>query len=356
MLVLGSFLCRNLKTTITKATVCQINQIRLKNKRVHLKAPKEGKDEKKQVVIRRERTKVKTEIIPEFEDLKIVDHKYDYKPVEDVYIQAYYKSPEYTLTEIVTMHSETLQPAMMNSMNSMLYAEMKLDLRTKKKTKFSSEIRTVLSFPHDFEHGKVNRLAVFCEGKNEEDLANDLGAHQVGGKKLVDDLFNKHITDLGVDIVLTTPDFYSNLLKIRTVLGKYMPNRKAEGLLTVSDNIEEMMTAAKHGVIIESHKTDDQGVATLQAPFARLSMSYEQIYENLRTLCDIVASFKDGSISTYITSLAVLAPPSREKFLLNLKTDEFKDKEIPKTKSKQNKKSEKEHEEEIDDEDEEEKL
>lgn len=318
----GSF-CHNVKTKITKASACQYIQVMgLKNRPP--KRLKEEAKEKKAAVIRRQ--KKNTETVSSQETLAKVKI-YDRDPVDDVYIQAYYRTPVYPLNEIITMHSETLQPAMMNKMNAVLYADMKLDLKTKKKTKFTGVFRTAIAYPHDFDHNKTNRLAVFCEQKEDEDLATELGAIKIGNKKLVDDLFNKHVTDLGVDLVLATQDFYPQMLKIRQVLGGYMPNAKGGGIVTVSSDVKEMMTVAKHSIIVESRKTADPGEATLQAPFARLNMSYEEIYANLRALCDLVATYKNRSISSYITSLTILAPPSIEKFVLDLKMEEFKDKE-----------------------------
>ena len=54
-------------------------------------------------------------------------------PVDDVWIRAYYPRPRFSVEESLTRHMELADPSMMDNMDSFVYADLELNMRTKKK-------------------------------------------------------------------------------------------------------------------------------------------------------------------------------------------------------------------------------
>ncbi|XP_046584842.1 39S ribosomal protein L1, mitochondrial-like isoform X1 [Haliotis rubra] len=116
------------------------------------------------------------------------------KPVDDVWIRARYPPHCHTLEECVQRHKEHADPSMFDNMDGLVYADLELNMSTRKKTKFMRSISSTIMLPHTFDDNVVKRCAVFSKSSEDQQKARDLGAVYVGDADLI-----KQIVDGVID-------------------------------------------------------------------------------------------------------------------------------------------------------------
>lgn len=150
-------------------------------------------------------------------------------------------------------------------------------------------VRGTLVFPNSL--GKTRRIAVVTASKATE--ADEAGADIVGGEELITDIKEgKLVPGTDFDILLATPEIMPKLAQVAKILGPkgLMPNPKNE---TVTPKMKEAVLAIKKGSKA-SFKTDDSG--NIHQSVGKLSMSSEQLVENIQALLDAVGRLKPEGI------------------------------------------------------------
>ncbi|HON88417.1 MAG TPA: 50S ribosomal protein L1 [Spirochaetia bacterium] len=139
--------------------------------------------------------------------------------------------------------------------------------------KKSQTVRDTLTLPHQFRPEK--RVVVFCKGDKEKE-AQEAGAIAYGADELIEKVKGGW---LDFDIAIATPDMMKDVGKLGMVLGRkgLMPNPKTG---TVTFDIKNAISELKKGrTEFRSDKTN-----IVHLPVAKMSMTAEQIAENVRTL------------------------------------------------------------------------
>ncbi|CAG2217463.1 MRPL1 [Mytilus edulis] len=248
----------------------------------------------------------------------IVQNYYGDKPLDDVWISTHYPVPEYPLAEIIKRHKEYAQPAMFNQLDSRIYADMEISLRTSKKTKFLSPFKSTLVPPHLFDIGVKKKIIVVCNEKDHINLALKLGAYQAGGDDIVKMLLRGTIKRSDFDYLLSVPGYEKEWNQLQGSFGNAAPSISRG---TISKDIEQMVKLYLHGLTYETVKTS-QSLAKVQVPFGQLAMTSEQLTENFLFLVDDINKRKpSGASGKFISYMTIVAPPSPERFILNL--DEY---------------------------------
>ncbi|XP_052071512.1 uncharacterized protein LOC127709874 [Mytilus californianus] len=248
----------------------------------------------------------------------IVQNYYGEKPLDDVWISTHYPVPEYSLGEIIKRHKEYAQPAMFDQLDSRIYADMEISLRTSKKTKFLSPFKSTLVPPHLFDIGVKKKIIVVCTEKDQINLALKLGAYQAGGDDIMKMLLRGTIKRSDFDYLLSVPGYEKEWSTLQGSFGKAVPSVSSG---TVGKDIEQMVKLYLHGLTYETVKTS-QSLAKVQVPFGQLMMTNEQLTENFLFLIDDINKRKpSGASGKFITYMTIVAPPSPERFILNL--DEY---------------------------------
>jgi large subunit ribosomal protein L1 len=164
--------------------------------------------------------------------------------------------------------------------------------------KGDQQVRGTISFPHSV--GKSKRVAAFVEAAKEAD-AKQAGADLVGGEELINEIASKDV--IVFDVAVATPAMMPKLAKLAKLLGPkgLMPNPKTD---TVGPNVAKMVAEQKAGK--QSFKNDATG--NVHQLFGRVSLSAEQLEENLRLIAELLRKlkpatakgtyFKNASIST----------------------------------------------------------
>ncbi|KAL5019280.1 hypothetical protein ScPMuIL_005002 [Solemya velum] len=236
------------------------------------------------------------------------------RPLDDIWIRMYYPTPVYSIEQTITMHQEFADPTMLDNMDGLIYADMQLDMSTKKKTKFLNDVKSTILLPHHFDDSSEKTCLVICKTEEDKDKALSLGAKFAGGPEIIKQIQDGDIEKTEFDFVMATPDMVTEIMAIRSLLREKFP-AKAKGNL--SSNIEGMMELFTKGLTYESTKPE-QHLGMLQVPLGRLNMSVDELAENFSALVKSICSHRPVHLGPFIKSMKIIAPPSSETFLLKL--------------------------------------
>ncbi|XP_050394346.1 39S ribosomal protein L1, mitochondrial [Patella vulgata] len=284
---------------------CQ--QIRFKSGKQRLKAPSHAQSKDKYV--RRQKKG--------FLEKKVekVDKDFLKKvPVDDVWIRKYYPERRYSMADAIHKHRELAQPEMLNNMDGLIYAEMTLDMITTKKAKFIKGFRETVLLPHQFDDQTQQKVAVFCETDSDIALAKEMGATYVGGRELVKEIVTGAINKDDIDHYLCVPDMLNTVIPIRPVVREKFP-LKVKGNL--NEDVKAMLELFLKGITFNCVKETDY-IGKIQAPIGTLNMKDEEIEANYKALIPVIWKYKPQKTVHFVTELSIIAPPSDERFLLQL--------------------------------------
>lgn len=104
------------------------------------------------------------------------------KPIDKIWLMKEYPIRPWPLQTALQWHREMVQPKMLNSMDSFVWARLRLDMTTAKKvrysmmkiqispkifqTKFLESIKGLVTFPHYFEDRPRKNVVLFCRVRN----------------------------------------------------------------------------------------------------------------------------------------------------------------------------------------------
>lgn len=228
-----------------------------------------------------------------------------------------YPPQKHIFQECVEMHKEAAQPAMTNTLHSQIYADMRLNMSTTKKTKFMKNIRGLLEFPHTFQHQQKKNIFIFSENPADWDRCRELGATQAGGDDIIGFINQGIIRKDDIeqcDFIFATPNMAVKLLKMRSVLQDKTPTLK-NGCIT--DDFEALMQRYNQGVRYKSHK-EGEAFGRVQVPFGQLNQDTVKLEENFKYMVDILSQLKSKNLDPLIDRIQLIAPPSTEIFDMNL--------------------------------------
>ncbi|XP_074648273.1 large ribosomal subunit protein uL1-like [Tubulanus polymorphus] len=236
------------------------------------------------------------------------------KVVDDVWFTKYYMEQEFTLEQAITMHQEISGPDMLNNRDEMIYLNMRLDMKTKKKTKFLRTIRSSVLFPHEFDDGIEKKLLAFCKTDEETQIAKEKGALFAGGSDIIRQLDAGEIDKSEFDFVVATMDIVTDLVPIRHVIKDIFPN-KQKG--TLGADIGQLVDSVIKSHHYESKRDEFEDESMLTVPIGKLSMSCEELVENGKAIIAKVRTHKPANLGHMIKEIYALIPFSKEQFLLN---------------------------------------
>ena len=134
---------------------------------------------------------------------------------------------------------------------------------------------------------------------NKVEEAKTAGADFVGGKEMIEKIQKENW--FGFDVIVATPDMMGELGKIGRVLGPkgLMPNPKTG---TVSMDITKAIKDVKAGKV--EYRADKEG--NINVTIGRVSFDAEKLYENFKTIYDIVVKAKPSTVKgTYMNNLTI---------------------------------------------------
>ncbi|XP_076460165.1 large ribosomal subunit protein uL1m-like [Babylonia areolata] len=293
-----------------RASICPLlSQVRHRNqKKTRFKAPPEPKQ------MERWSKTVKQKFDTVSKVSKYSEAFLSRVPVDDVWIRTHYLRPRFSLEECLDRHKEFAEPCMLDNLEGFVYADMQLDMKTKKKTKFLPNVKGTLLLPYQFEQNVERKIAIICKKEEDMEKAKNLGASFVGGVDLVKQIQEGLVDKDDIDAVLCTPEVITELIPIRSLLKDKFPNK---GKGSVGSDIEEMWTLYSKGVTYNSQKETD-AVGRLQVPLGQLKMPTDELMANFTAYVEDICKGRAKNLGPLITQILVIAPPSTERFLLQI--------------------------------------
>ncbi|CAE1267119.1 RP-L1 [Acanthosepion pharaonis] len=282
-----------------------IQQVCCKHQRIRFKAPNVPKE--KSFVFERKKSSLK-KVTPKKESPEFLARK----PSDNIWIRSFYPQQSNTLEAAVTKHQEYADPMMLNNMDGLIYADMQLDMKTKKKTKFLANVKSTILYPHQFDSGPPPRCLVLSDKTEDVEKALSAGASFAGGVELITQLKNEVIARSMYDQVLCTPGIFTELMVLRHIFKDKFPHQRKG---TLGDDVEAMLHHFLFGVSYESKKLYED-VGSLQVPFGQLNMNKDHLLENFQKLVDKLCQGRSEKLGPFITEIHIIAPPSPEKFQL----------------------------------------
>ena len=134
---------------------------------------------------------------------------------------------------------------------------------------------------------------------NKQEEAKNAGADFVGGKDMIEKIQKENW--FGFDVIVATPDMMGELGKIGRILGPkgLMPNPKTG---TVSMDIAKAIKDVKAGKV--EYRADKEG--NINVTIGRVSFDAEKLYENFKTIYDIVVKAKPSAVKgVYMNNLTI---------------------------------------------------
>lgn len=146
--------------------------------------------------------------------------------------------------------------------------------------------------------GKKKKLAVFCEGKDQES-AKKAGAEIIGGEELIQQIKTTGKCDF--DLALATPMMMKKMGQIAKILGPrgLMPNPRNE---TIAKDIGKSIAALAGGKV--TFRNDDSG--NIHQTIGRISFAPDKLKENFQALIEAIRRAKPASSKgVYIKNISL---------------------------------------------------
>jgi large subunit ribosomal protein L1 len=146
--------------------------------------------------------------------------------------------------------------------------------------------------------GKSQTVLVLAKG-DQAKAACEAGADYVGDVDMIEKIEKENW--FSYDVIIATPEMMPMLGKIGKVLGPkgLMPNPKTG---TVSMDITKAIKDVKAGKV--EYRADKEG--NINVTIGRVSFDAEKLYENFKTIYDIVVKAKPSTVKgTYMNNLTI---------------------------------------------------
>lgn len=159
----------------------------------------------------------------------------------------------------------------------------------------NQQLRTSLVLPNGT--GKNLRIAVFTETDYISEVLK-MGATLAGSDDLLEEI---NAGKLNFDLLITTPNLMSTLIKAGRILGPkgLMPSPKAG---TVTTNLKETINEFRKGKV--EYRADKTGIVHLS--FGKATFSEEQLKENLMAVYNSIEKNKPAGVKgKYFKSFTV---------------------------------------------------
>lgn len=233
--------------------------------------------------------------------------------VDNVYILEHYKERKLSIPEALAFLRETHQEGIYDEPNALVQAKVELDLRTKKKTKFVENFRSIISFSNAFEHGTKRKVVAICKSDDDQEAAKNAGAEIVGSTDIIQMLKAGELSMENFDDLVCHGDMLIELAAIKKEINYYFPTKQRGN---IGFDMARLVTHFVNGFEYKLIKDDiEPDYGYVQLPFGRLGQNDQALEENIETVLSSIDQHKPpGAPGDFISRVLILSEPSPEKF------------------------------------------
>ncbi|KAL7295287.1 hypothetical protein TKK_0011422 [Trichogramma kaykai] len=246
--------------------------------------------------------------------------KYDYikKPVaiDDVWLGKDFKWKIYPFAEAIQCHREMLHPTMYDMPDTLVNIFVELNFRGIK-NKTLDAFHKMVTMKHLFDHGEERNILVFCKKDEQIKAALEGGAALAGGVDIIKLIQNGEVSLNNYDTVLSNPEMMAEVLTLRGLLKKKVPNIKNG---TLGLDIADMVYHHVNGIKYSAKPCENfPQYGTTSIPIGKLNMEVEHLEENMQVALNHLMQSKPKRPGPFVLRLRLEAKPSKESFKLDHK-------------------------------------
>ncbi|CAF0786032.1 unnamed protein product [Brachionus calyciflorus] len=235
--------------------------------------------------------------------------------VDPVWLMKEYKTQTFSIEDAINFHKELARPDMLNNIEGFLNVRFLLDMSSKKKNKFMDNFKGNIYYPNFFADGFKKEVVAVCKNPAEIEAARNAGALFAGYEEVLKKFEKGEISDQSYDFLVCTPETFPDVMLLKKKINKdKIPSVKSN---TVTENIAEVVSHLHLSKDYETSKTSDEQ-ALLKARIGPLNFETSKLVENLGALAEKVKTHKKYATESFITSCVLYAPPSTEKFKVDI--------------------------------------
>ncbi|XP_047496754.1 39S ribosomal protein L1, mitochondrial-like [Penaeus chinensis] len=238
------------------------------------------------------------------------------EPSDNVWFTKYYKWKVYNVCDAIAMHRETHHPSQIGLPDGLVNAYIELSLSADKKNRYLDNFFNVVRLPHDFDTEQSRSLIVVSKNEEMINYAREAGVSLAIGPEIVKLVQNGEINLLDYENIVADTELLPDLVPLRGLMKKRFPNVKAG---TAGTNLVPIIDRFVKGIDYRTAKNKHhQDFGYIVAPFGRLSMTDEQLEENLASLIsDVEKQRPQRKSDNLVTMVVVRSPPSVEQFKID---------------------------------------
>nr|XP_045625040.1 uncharacterized protein LOC123774614 [Procambarus clarkii] len=240
-------------------------------------------------------------------------------PIDNVWFARYYRWQTFSVRDAITMHRETHHETQIGLPDAYINAYIELNMSTDKKNRYVDNFFSVVQLPHEFESEQQRTVLAISRNKKVIEKAWEMGVTYAAGVEIIKQVQNGEVSLQDYQHFIAEIDTLPELVAIRGLMRRRFPSIKDGTACTdIIPIIERFMKGVEYRTAVNKYHPD---FATIEATFGRLSMTDEQLEENLATLLRDIENHKSLRKSGQLVTLVRLCSlPSCEQFRINHET------------------------------------
>ncbi|VDL22459.1 unnamed protein product [Hymenolepis diminuta] len=209
-------------------------------------------------------------------------------------------------------------PEMYDCENNPLYAKIRLNMRTKKETKFISKVEASCTLPHALDFLPKRRIIVLTNDPEVAEKCMQSGAVAAGGADVLGRLETGGFHWDEYDDVVAHPDFADSLNKVRKILQNRMPTLKNGRM---GENVIELTKSQQECILVTSTPVDGvPEINEVMVVLGQLSWDELDCDDNLGCYLTALNNAKSSRVDgDFIERVELTCPPIEEVFSINFR-------------------------------------
>nr|CDS30593.1 50S ribosomal protein L1 [Hymenolepis microstoma] len=235
-----------------------------------------------------------------------------------VFFMSSFEETSWPIVSAIRNLRDAAEPEMYNCENNPLYAKIRLNMRTKKETRFISKLETSCTLPHALDFLPKRRIIVLTNDPEVAGKCMQSGAVAAGGADILGRLETGGFHWDEYDDVVAHPDFVDSINKVRKILQNRLPTVKNGRM---GENVLELLTAQQDCILVCS--TAVEGVPEINEVEVVLGqLSWDELHcdDNLGCYLNAINKSKSSRLTgDFIERVELVCPPIDEVFSVNFR-------------------------------------
>ncbi|KAL3097937.1 hypothetical protein niasHS_000672 [Heterodera schachtii] len=239
----------------------------------------------------------------ETEAKKIAEQE-ETKPIFGIYTAQQMHTQFLPLATALSYIRQYHSPSVYGKSDELLQLRIELNMTTEKATKFVSDSRQLVVLPHPFQHSEKRTILAFAGTKEAQQEVMLNGADIAIGPEMVKKILKGQFNMDDYDFCIAHTDMARHILPLRGVIKTRFPTKINGG---IGDDLNEILESFLSGINLTVRRDPTNKEWGLSEPLiGRLSMSDEQIEENVAVIVDILCKMRKAVLGPFINRASLI--------------------------------------------------